>query len=368
MKRIALFLVATAVAGCVAVTPTKIPTRPTSLDVYNPSTYRATNSLADRIAAHRAEVRTPPPMPVAVVSSMAAPTASAVSARSTAAPAVDTNGIVIMRWQKTGQLTSVWRGSSLVLATTNDNCTIRGLTVGSNVTFTVVPEKDVWLNAPVPSSVTLAWDASPDASVAGYRVYYGVATGDYTNSAAVGNVSNAVFTNLGVSRYYFAATAYDSYGVESPFSNEASYRPPLTAVVLSSTNWPTPQPTVVARSFSWKCAPGVTNILQASANLTAWSNAAKFRGTNGTATVTITNALAFHRVLIQNATNVPPMTLTQGIAYVGLTWTGNGTPKLLEREIDSKTGSYAPVLTNSASGAVSVVVPFTGSRYRVSTP
>lgn len=78
------------------------------------------------------------------------------------------------------------------------------------------------------ASVTLAWDASPDASVTGYRIYLGVASGAYTNAVVVGNVTNATLTNLtsGVT-YYFAATAYDGNGLESAFSNETSYRPPL---------------------------------------------------------------------------------------------------------------------------------------------
>lgn len=77
-------------------------------------------------------------------------------------------------------------------------------------------------------SVTLAWDASPDASVTGYRVYYGDASGNYTNSAAVGNVTTATFANLvDGATYYFAAVAFDAAGTESPFSNEATYTVPV---------------------------------------------------------------------------------------------------------------------------------------------
>jgi hypothetical protein len=73
-------------------------------------------------------------------------------------------------------------------------------------------------------SVTLAWDASPDPSVTGYRIYIGGASGNYTNSANVGNVTSTVLTNLTEgATYYFAATAYDATGVESDFSNEANY-------------------------------------------------------------------------------------------------------------------------------------------------
>lgn len=75
------------------------------------------------------------------------------------------------------------------------------------------------------SSVKLAWDPSPDANVAGYRLHYGVAAAQYTNSIAVGNLTSNVVTGLikGIT-YYFAVTAYDAYGMQSPFSNEISYQ------------------------------------------------------------------------------------------------------------------------------------------------
>ncbi len=85
-------------------------------------------------------------------------------------------------------------------------------------------------------SVTLAWDASPDASVTGYRIYYGVGSAAYTNSAAVGNVTSANLANLtdGVT-YFFAVTAYDSLGTESQFSNEASYTVPAASTNATPT-------------------------------------------------------------------------------------------------------------------------------------
>jgi len=76
------------------------------------------------------------------------------------------------------------------------------------------------------ASVMLAWDPSPDSQVVGYRVYYGVASLSYTNSATVGAVTNATVTGLIVgTRYYFAATAYNAAGDESVFSNEITFTP-----------------------------------------------------------------------------------------------------------------------------------------------
>jgi len=77
-------------------------------------------------------------------------------------------------------------------------------------------------------SVVLTWNPSPDANVAGYKIYYGGASLTYTNSVLPGNVTNV--TILGLTEgatYYFAATTVDAAGDESEFSNEAIYSIPL---------------------------------------------------------------------------------------------------------------------------------------------
>jgi uncharacterized protein YqjF (DUF2071 family) len=78
------------------------------------------------------------------------------------------------------------------------------------------------------SSVTLAWDPNTEFNLAGYKVYYGVASGVYTNSVDVGNVTTNRVTGLaqGVT-YYFAITAYNTSGQESDYSAEISYRTAL---------------------------------------------------------------------------------------------------------------------------------------------
>jgi hypothetical protein len=82
-------------------------------------------------------------------------------------------------------------------------------------------------------SVTLAWNSSPDTNVAGYNVYYGVASRSYTNMVNVGNSTNATISGLVEgATYYFAATAYNLLGLESDFSDEASYSAPLAIARL----------------------------------------------------------------------------------------------------------------------------------------
>ena len=75
-----------------------------------------------------------------------------------------------------------------------------------------------------PASLTLAWDASTDPTVTGYKVYYGVASRNYTNSSNAGGATLATISNLtaGVT-YYFAATTYNSLGMESAYSAEAAF-------------------------------------------------------------------------------------------------------------------------------------------------
>ena len=61
--------------------------------------------------------------------------------------------------------------------------------------------------------ITLAWTPCPSAEVVGYTVYYGPSPATYTNSVAVGNVTNVTLTSLVTgATYYLAATSRDANG------------------------------------------------------------------------------------------------------------------------------------------------------------
>jgi hypothetical protein len=78
------------------------------------------------------------------------------------------------------------------------------------------------------AAVTLAWDANSDLDVAGYRMWYGTTSHNYTSMISVGNKTTCTITNLEPGQtYYFAATAYDHNGNESAFSQEISYTVPF---------------------------------------------------------------------------------------------------------------------------------------------
>jgi len=74
------------------------------------------------------------------------------------------------------------------------------------------------------AEVTLAWDPNPEPSVQGYRVYYGKASGFYTDVLDVGNRTDCVIPGLEAGTTYFlACTAYSATGDESNFSGEIVY-------------------------------------------------------------------------------------------------------------------------------------------------
>ncbi len=73
------------------------------------------------------------------------------------------------------------------------------------------------------SSLKLVWDANKEADLAGYRLYYGTASKEYTQMIDVGNVTEFHLDQLQTGMtYYLALTAYDFDGNESDFSKEAS--------------------------------------------------------------------------------------------------------------------------------------------------
>lgn len=86
--------------------------------------------------------------------------------------------------------------------------------------------------AAIPKDATLSWiapttntDGSIVTDLAGFKVYCGKSTGYYTITQDVGNVLEyKVSDTLPADGIYFCvATAYDSSGNESAYSNEVSF-------------------------------------------------------------------------------------------------------------------------------------------------
>ena len=73
------------------------------------------------------------------------------------------------------------------------------------------------------SALTLVWDSNTEDDLAGYKIYYGVRSGDYDFVIDVGGVTQYTVTGLEPeTRYYLSLTAYDSSRNESDLSAEVS--------------------------------------------------------------------------------------------------------------------------------------------------
>jgi hypothetical protein len=79
------------------------------------------------------------------------------------------------------------------------------------------------------ADVRLAWQPNSEADLAGYKIHYGAASGGYTASVDVGNVTATTISNLSEGMtYYFSASAYNTAAVSSGYSNEVSYSVPAS--------------------------------------------------------------------------------------------------------------------------------------------
>jgi len=74
------------------------------------------------------------------------------------------------------------------------------------------------------ATVQVTWNPNTEEDLAGYRLYYGAASGQYGEPVDVANVTEHLveITPQYGATYYFALTAYDTSGNESEFSNEAT--------------------------------------------------------------------------------------------------------------------------------------------------
>jgi hypothetical protein len=115
-------------------------------------------------------------------------------------------------------------------------------------------------------SLEVAWNPSTAGGVAGYMVYYGNSSSNYTQSIDAGTNTSLTVPGLQEGQTtYMVVVAYNAQGMQSPPSNEISYIVPGALSVLSKAQPRSPT------YLSFVAAPGHTYTVQASVNLTTWS-------------------------------------------------------------------------------------------------
>jgi len=130
-------------------------------------------------------------------------------------------GSVVYNWYINGQSSST--GSSYTLGSDLPEGTYRldvtavstdGSRAGSaSHSFQVI--------AVAVTQATLEWDPNSEPDLAGYKLHYGLASRSYGTVIDVGNQTSYTLADLAVGpTYYIAATAYNTSGLESGYSNE----------------------------------------------------------------------------------------------------------------------------------------------------
>ena len=128
--------------------------------------------------------------------------------------------------------------------------------------------------------MSLAWNPPSGGGAAGYALYQGGASHAYTQRINVGTNITVTLTGLAAGQTnYFAAVAYDSAGLESPVSNEATYTAPIVVSpnpppVTNAPRFSPPPLTITKTTQLMVSSPAVSNytcLLQSSTDLTNWS-------------------------------------------------------------------------------------------------
>ena len=85
--------------------------------------------------------------------------------------------------------------------------------------------------------LTLAWDPSPSGEVAGYQLYWGTNTRSYQFVTNAGLVLTQAVVLPHRGRWFFAATAYSTNGLESDFSSEVSWESKPLPPAMAGESW-----------------------------------------------------------------------------------------------------------------------------------
>ena len=140
-------------------------------------------------------------------------------------------------------------------------------------------------------SISLAWDPVGDPRLAGYKVYYGTSSRNYTGQVDVGNATTRTVTGLtDGAKYYFAVTAYDGSRIESGFSNEVVGTVPSAVPVANFTASTTTGVAPLAMNFTSTSTGTISTYAWTFGDGTASNsqNPAKTYSSAGTYTVSLT--------------------------------------------------------------------------------
>ena len=106
------------------------------------------------------------------------------------------------------------------------------ISVSDGTATASLPRFSIAVSRDEPGAVTLDWlppqsntDGSVATDLAGYVIYWGTEPGAYVREVRIDNAGLTAYVveSLPPATYYFAATAFNSAGIESDFSNEVMH-------------------------------------------------------------------------------------------------------------------------------------------------
>ncbi len=119
--------------------------------------------------------------------------------------------------------------------------------------------------------VILGWSPVPGTTIGGYDVWYGAVSHSYTGMVSVGEAASVTIRGLDEgATYFFAATAQDTSGLRSDFSNEVIYRVPDPTVSLVCSGSGTIAPNLTAQHLRPGRIYTVTAIPAAGQEFAGW--------------------------------------------------------------------------------------------------
>ena len=208
--------------------------------------------------------------------------------------------------------------------------------------------------------VTASWDANSDPYTAGYRVYYGTASGTYQWSVDVGNQTSAPM-NLSTGNYFFAVRAYNGSYEYGPQSSE------VTVTVGDSGNGgggggsttaPTATINATLESPTWAIVTWSTN------NATSATINGNAVGASGSAGMPVSGPTTFTIV----ARNTAGQTATANVTVGGTSGGGGGgsgpaPTAAINASLDSPTTAFVTWTTTNATSATlnGSAIPVNGS-------